>query len=82
MSPVVITQIYFTSISILTENCEYFCLCGKVAFTWCPKCNVQGYCGDDCRQRDEREHGKLCSSNKEKALQHARMRRISRADKK
>lgn len=63
------------------ENCEYFCLCGKVANDWCQKCNVQGYCGEDCRQQDEEEHSKFCSKSKAKAMESVRTRRVSR-DKK
>ncbi|KAL9957254.1 hypothetical protein ACROYT_G038868 [Oculina patagonica] len=63
------------------DNCEYFCLCGKAAYEWCPKCNVQGYCGEECRAQDEEEHAKICSKSKTKVMQSARTRRVSRESK-
>lgn len=65
----------------MTDNCEYFCLCGKVAYEWCPRCNVQGYCGEECRALDEDEHAKVCSKSKAKAMQSVRTRRVSRESK-
>ena len=66
---------------LLTDNCEYFCLCGKVAYEWCSRCNVQGYCGEKCRAQDEGDHAKICSKSKAKAMQSVRTRRVSRESK-
>ena len=63
------------------ENCAYFCPCGNAAYVWCLKCNVQGYCGEDCREQDESDHAKFCSSNKAKTMEATRSRRLSKTKK-